>query len=128
MLASERVWPLIRFARRAAFLSALLLGAAQFTAAVPARAGGVFDGGGGADGGGRTDDYGADHADVYQVQRGEIVCNSREACGGPAAIPMNRPGWYYMPRGMVAQRGIAPNSNAPYASYHVKKHRHPTRQ
>jgi hypothetical protein len=126
MLRSGRIGLSIQYARRAALLSALLLGAVQFAGSVPVRAG-VYDGGGGPDGGGRSDDYGADHADVYQVQRGEIVCNSREACGGPAAIPMNRPGWYYLPRGLAAQRGISPNANAPYASYHVK-HRHPARQ
>jgi hypothetical protein len=122
MRQSERFWPFIHHMRKAAIVSAVVLGATQFAASIPARAGGVYEGGG-ADSGGRTDDYGADHSEVYQAQRGDIVCNSREACGGPAAIPMNRPGWFYWPGGMLAQHGVLPGPNAPYASYHVK-HRH----
>jgi hypothetical protein len=84
--------------RKVAMTFALLLGAAQFAGSLPARAGGMWDGGG-PDSGDRPNDYGADHNDIYQVQRGDLVCNSRQACGGAAAIPMNRPGWFYMPRG-----------------------------
>jgi hypothetical protein len=126
MCRSERLWPSIPYVGIAVFLSALLLGAAQFAAAIPARAGGMFDNGG-PDGGGRSDDYGADRSEIYQVQRGDIVCNSRAACGGPAAIPMNRPGWFYLPGGLLPQRNVLPGPNAPYASYHVK-HRHPVRR
>ncbi|MFI5016220.1 MAG: hypothetical protein ACHQAY_28130 [Hyphomicrobiales bacterium] len=87
---------------------ALLLGAGQFAGSVPARAGGAWDNGG-HDGGGRSDDYGADHSEVYQVQRGDLVCNSRRACGGSLAIPMNRPGWFYLPGGyIVAQQSAVP--------------------
>jgi hypothetical protein len=84
--------------RKIAMTFALLLGAAQFAGSLPARAG-VWDGGGPDGGADRGNDYGADHNDVYQVQRGDLVCNSRQACGGAAAIPMNRPGWFYLPRG-----------------------------
>jgi hypothetical protein len=57
--------------------------------------------GGGGRGSDIEHDYNADHDGIYQVQRGDLVCNSREACGGPAAIPMNRPGWFYLPGGAV---------------------------
>jgi hypothetical protein len=80
--------------RRGALALALLFGAAQFAGSVPARAGLWADGGSSED-----RDYGADHSEVYQVQRGDKMCRSREACGGVAAIPMNRPGWFYQPRG-----------------------------
>ena len=91
---------------KAALAFALLLGAAQFAASAPARAG-TWDGGGGGGGNDRTNDYGADHDEIYQVQRGDLVCNSRQACGGQAAIPMNRPGWFYLPGGMrLAQQQL----------------------
>jgi hypothetical protein len=48
-----------------------------------------------------SDDWNADHDGIYQVQRGDLVCDSREACGGAAAIPMNRPGYWYLPGGML---------------------------
>ena len=48
-----------------------------------------------------SDDWNADHDGIYQVQRGDLICNSREACGGAAAIPMNRPGYWYLPGGML---------------------------
>ena len=86
----------------------LLLGAAQFAISIPARATVWL--------------YGADHDEVYQVQRGDLVCHSREACGGPAAIPMNRPGWFYLPRGLyAAQPPLAPGP-APVHRRH--KHRY----
>ncbi|MBV9053986.1 MAG: hypothetical protein JO196_16430 [Hyphomicrobiales bacterium] len=57
--------------------------------------------GGGRGGSDIEHDYNADHDGIYQVQRGDYVCNSRAACGGRAAIPMNRPGWFYLPGGYV---------------------------
>lgn len=48
-----------------------------------------------------SDDWNADHDGIYQVLRGDLICESREACGGPAAIPMNRPGYWYLPGGML---------------------------
>src|SRR5436305_10420356 len=84
----------------------LAFGAAQFAMSVPASAG-IYSNGGG--GGAESRDYGADHDEVYQVQRGDLVCRSREACGGSLAIPMNRPGWFYLPGGLYAsQRPLAP--------------------
>ena len=55
----------------------------------------VFDGGAE-----HSDSWNGDHDGIYQVQRGDLICESREACGGPAAIPMNRPGYWYLPGGM----------------------------
>ncbi|MBV8184763.1 MAG: hypothetical protein JOY76_08745 [Hyphomicrobiales bacterium] len=48
-----------------------------------------------------SDSWNADHDGIYQVQRGDLICETREACGGPAAIPMNRPGYWYLPGGML---------------------------
>ena len=48
-----------------------------------------------------SDDWNADHDGIYQVQRGDLICESREACGGAAAVPMNRPGYWYLPGGML---------------------------
>ena len=82
---------------RAATLASALILAATAVSASPAWASRHG-------GGGRSDiehDYNADHDGIYQVQRGDYVCNSRAACGGPAAIPMNRPGWFYLPGGYV---------------------------
>jgi hypothetical protein len=111
--------------RAAALVSAVLLGSAALLASGSARA--SFDGGGG--GGAEHDnDFNADKSEIYQVIRGDLVCNSREACGGAAAIPMNRPGWFYLPGGLfLKQQGLLPSPNAPYASYNLK-HRHPTRR
>ncbi|MBV9739507.1 MAG: hypothetical protein JOZ30_07700 [Hyphomicrobiales bacterium] len=107
-----------------AMLSALLLGAASFMASTPAWA--VFDGGG-RGGSEHQNDWNADHDDIYQVQRGDLVCQSREACGGPAAIPMNRPGYWYLPGGIYTLHRYAPGPDAPYAAYHPRHyhHRHP---
>jgi hypothetical protein len=81
--------------RAASFLSTLILCASVLVSG-PAWA--SRHGGGGGRGGSDIDhDYNADRNGIYQVQRGDLVCNSREACGGPAAIPMNRPGWFYLP-------------------------------
>ncbi|MFI4994903.1 MAG: hypothetical protein ACHQAQ_03860 [Hyphomicrobiales bacterium] len=101
--------------RKVAVTFALMLGAAQFAGSVPARAG-MYEGGGG--GGAEDHDYGADHDEIYQVQRGDLVCNSREACGGAAAIPMNRPGWFYLPHGLYSQLAPAP---APYHHHRRKR-------
>jgi len=102
--------------RKAALAFALLVGAAPFAASVPARAGFFDNGAGGPD----HNDHGADHDEVYQVQRGDLVCHSREACGGEAAIPMNRPGWYYLPRTAYVPQGFPP---AVPAHLHHRHHR-----
>jgi hypothetical protein len=70
----------------------LLVATGALFGSVPARA---DSDGGGADN--RDGDYGSDHDGVYQAQRGEAVCESREACGGDEAIPMNQPGLWYRP-------------------------------
>ncbi|SDR49639.1 hypothetical protein SAMN05519103_03962 [Rhizobiales bacterium GAS113] len=99
-------------AGKMALAFALLLGASQFAASIPAGAG-AFKGGDRGNGG-EHDDWAADHSDVYQVIRGDLVCHSREACGGAAAIPMNRPGWFFLPGG--AQRAQYPAP--PPVAYH----------
>jgi hypothetical protein len=86
--------------RAASFLSTLIL-CASVLVSEPALA---SRHGGGRGGSEIEHDYNADHNDIYQVQRGDFVCNSREACGGPAAIPMNRPGWFYLPGGGPVRR------------------------
>jgi hypothetical protein len=87
--------------RAASFLSTLILCASVLVSgpAVASR-----HGGGGRGGNDIEHDYNADHDGIYQVQRGDYVCNSREACGGPAAISMNRPGWFYLPGGGPLRR------------------------
>ncbi len=82
----------------ATFAAAVIL-AASALGANPAWA--TRHGGGGHGGSDIEHDYNADHDGIYQVQRGDYVCNSRAACGGLAAIPMNRPGWFYLPGGYV---------------------------
>jgi hypothetical protein len=109
-----------------ALLSAAFLGIASLATASPAWA--MFDGGGGGGGSEHQNDWNADHDDIYQVQRGDLVCQSREACGGPAAIPMNRPGYWYLPGGLYTLHRFAPAADAPYAAYHPRHHydhRHP---
>jgi hypothetical protein len=106
--------------RGAAVISALFLGVASFATSGPAYA--IFDGGRSE----HQNDWNADHDDIYQVQRGDLVCQSREACGGPAAIPMNRPGYWYLPGGMFTQHRYLPAPDAPYASYVPRHHRHHT--
>ncbi len=103
--------------RKVALTLALLVGAAQFAGSVPARA--EAWSGGDHGNGGDHDDYGADHDEVYQVQRGDLVCRSREACGGAAAIPMNRPGWFYLPHGLYLS---APPPLAPAPRHHRRKY------
>jgi hypothetical protein len=100
--------------RKLALTLALLAGAFQFAGSVPVRAESWSNGGGDT---GEHHEYGADHDEVYQVQRGDLVCNSRQACGGAAAIPMNRPGWFYMPRGFYA---ADPPPVAPTHRHHRK--------
>jgi hypothetical protein len=95
---------------------ALLVGAAQFAGSVPARASVFLDGGGG---GTDRPDYGADHDDIYQLQRGDKICQSRAACGGAAAIPMNKPGWFYLPRGQYV---ADPPPAAPVPRHHRRKY------
>jgi hypothetical protein len=111
----------VRRLRSVALISALFLGAASLATSTPAWA--VFDGGdhGGSD---QQNDWNADHNDIYQVQRGDLVCQSREACGGPAAIPMNRPGYWYLPGGIYTLHRFAPAPDAPYAAYHPRHHHH----
>jgi hypothetical protein len=103
-----------------ALLSAAFLGVASLATASPAWA--IFDGGGG--GNEHQNDWNADHNDIYQVQRGDLVCDSREACGGPAAIPMNRPGYWYLPGGLYTLHRFVPAADAPYAAYHPRHHHH----
>jgi hypothetical protein len=74
----------------------LLAASTALIVSLPARA--DPDGGGGS-GAAERDDWSGDHDGVYQAQRGDIVCDTREACGGPAAIPMNQPGSWYLPGG-----------------------------
>ncbi|SED16618.1 hypothetical protein SAMN05519104_2940 [Rhizobiales bacterium GAS188] len=106
-------------AGKMALAFALLLGASQFAASAPARADEFRNGGDHGD----HDDWGADHSEVYQVIRGDLVCNSREACGGAAAIPMNRPGWFFLPGGLrLAQRPAAPPAGRPVQA-HLKHRR-----
>ena len=104
--------------RGVALFSALFLGAASLVTSSPAWA--MFDGGGG--GNEHQNDWNADHNDIYQVQRGDLVCDSREACGGPAAIPMNRPGYWYLPGGVYTQHRYLPAPDAPYAAYQPRHH------
>ena len=104
--------------RGAAMISALFLGVASLATSTPTWA--VFDG----DHSEHQNDWNADHDDIYQVQRGDLVCQSREACGGPAAIPMNRPGYWYLPGGMFTLHRFAPGPDAPYAAYHPRHHYH----
>jgi hypothetical protein len=80
---------------RALLATALIVAAGALAASVPARA----DSDAGPDA--RSDDWSGDHDGIYQVQRGDLVCGSREACGGPAAIPMARPGYWYLPGGTL---------------------------
>ncbi|MBV8961815.1 MAG: hypothetical protein JOY97_01835 [Hyphomicrobiales bacterium] len=94
------------------------MGAASLVTSSPAWA--MFDGGGG--GNEHQNDWNADHNDIYQVQRGDLVCDSREACGGPAAIPMNRPGYWYLPGGLYTQHRYLPAPDAPYAAYQPRHH------
>jgi|SRR6516162_3533768 len=110
---------------------ALLLGAGQFAMSAPARAQ-AWEGGG-HDGGADHNDYGADHDEVYQVMRGDLICNSREACGGAAAIPMNRPGYFFLPggtRALIAQQRAAEQQRAAAAlpsrrmQAHLKHHKY----
>jgi hypothetical protein len=94
--------------RRAALASALLLatiGTGQSRPALADPAGG--------DGGEHNNDFNADHSGIYQVLRGDLVCDRREACGGAAAIPMNRPGFWYLPGGMLSRRpALGPSRSA----------------
>jgi hypothetical protein len=104
------------YVRKGAIIAALLMGAA---ASAPASAGYWHHGG---NGGADRRDYGADHDEIYQVQRGDFVCQSRAQCGGVAAIPMNRPGWYYLPRGTYLAEELVPP--APTPRLHRKKLRY----
>ena len=108
----------LRRVRGVAMLFALLMGASPLAISSPAWA--IFDGGHSE----HQNDWNADHDDIYQVQRGDLVCQSREACGGPAAIPMNRPGYWYLPGGMFTQNRFLPAPDAPYAAYHPGRYRH----
>jgi hypothetical protein len=78
---------------RKCLLTAFLLSSGALVTSGPAFA--VFDGGAE-----HNDDWNGDHDSIYQVQRGDLICETREACGGAAAIPMNRPGYWYLPGGM----------------------------
>ena len=103
----------ISMLRKGAMALALVVGAAQFAGSVPARAG-FWEHGNGGD----LRDWGADHDEIYQVQRGDMVCPSRQACGGAAAIPMNRPGWFYLPREYVSD---PPPVLVPRHHHHAKR-------
>ena len=107
--------------RGVTLISALFLGVASLATASPAWA--IFDGGGG--GNEHQNDWNADHNDIYQVQRGDLVCESREACGGPAAIPMNRPGYLVSAGRALHAPSLCPAADAPYAAYHPRHHHHP---
>jgi hypothetical protein len=95
--------------RLAVLASALLLATIGMGQSLPALA----DPAGG-DGGEHNNDFNADHSGIYQVLRGDLVCDTREACGGTAAIPMNRPGFWYLPGGMLSQRPALGPSRSPY--------------
>ncbi len=86
--------------------AALLLASGAFASSSPALAN--WDGGSE-----HSDSWNADHDGIYQVQRGDLICESREACGGPAAVPMNRPGYWYLPGGML--QAYRPSISAPVA-------------
>jgi hypothetical protein len=104
--------------RKGVIAAALLIGAAQFAGSAPARAQ-LWEHGNG----GEHPDWGADHNEIYQVQRGDLVCQSREACGGPAAIPMNRPGYWYLPGGIYLAQHPGPVAPvAPVARHPRKKY------
>jgi hypothetical protein len=77
-----------KYWRAAALVSALAVAVLASGSASAGRFGG---------GGDNDHDYNADKSGIYQAMRSDLVCNSRKACGGPAAIPMNRPGWFYLP-------------------------------
>ena len=108
----------ISMLRKGAMALALVVGAAQFAGSVPARAG-FWEHGNGGD----LRDWGADHDEIYQVQRGDLICPSREACGGAAAIPMNRPGWFYLPHGLYAAQPPVP-VDPPVRHHPRKKYRY----
>jgi hypothetical protein len=91
---------------RILLVTALLLSAGAFASSSPAFAN--WDGGAE-----HSDSWNADHDGIYQVLRGDLICESREACGGPAAIPMNRPGYWYLPGGMLP--AYRPSISAPVA-------------
>jgi hypothetical protein len=69
--------------------ASLLVASGVLFGSVPSRA----DEGGGAGAGGadaRGDESGADHDGIYQAQRGEPACDSRDACG--EAVSASHPG------------------------------------
>jgi hypothetical protein len=82
----------------------LLVVAGALFGTMPARADdGTGTGGGPGGGETRADGTASDHDGIYQVQRGEVVCESREACG-PNAIPMGQTGEWYRPNGLARGR------------------------
>ncbi|MBV9754661.1 MAG: hypothetical protein JO188_19235 [Hyphomicrobiales bacterium] len=59
------------------------------------------------DGAEHSHDFNADHDGIFQVQRGDRICYTREACGGAAAVPMNTPGLWTMPGGMLVHPPVS---------------------
>jgi hypothetical protein len=76
---------------RVAVLSALPLGSGQILGSTPA----------GAD---TLTGYSGDKNDIYHVQQGDLMCSSREACGGAAAVPAGTPGYWYLPGGLLKKQ------------------------
>jgi hypothetical protein len=93
-----RGWPMPL--RALAMASAFALAAGGMVHAVPAFA--DVD-----DGAEHSHDFNADHDGIYQVQRGDRICYTREACGGEAAVPMNTPGLWTMPGGMMPHKPVS---------------------
>jgi hypothetical protein len=83
--------PFASHLRSVAVLSALLLGGGQYLGLTAAHADTLTG-------------YSGDKNDLYHVQRGDLMCNSREACGGAAAIPADTPGYWYLPGGLLKQQ------------------------
>ncbi|MBV9568577.1 MAG: hypothetical protein JO172_10590 [Hyphomicrobiales bacterium] len=89
---SRRDWR--PFLRAMTLAAAFVLGAGGTIHAIPAFA--DVD-----DGAEHSHDFNADHDGIFQVQRGDRICYTRDACGGAAAVPMNTPGLWTMPGGMM---------------------------
>ncbi|MBV8184761.1 MAG: hypothetical protein JO216_21085 [Hyphomicrobiales bacterium] len=94
----RRVWRMP--ARALALGSALALAVGGMGRALPAFA--DVD-----DGAEHSHDFNADHDGIFQVQRGDRICYTREACGGAEAIPMNTPGLWTMPGGMMPHKPVS---------------------
>jgi hypothetical protein len=95
---SRRDWGAIL--RAITLASAFVLAAGGIVHALPAYA--DVD-----DGAEHSHDFNADHDGIFQVQRGDRICYTREACGGAAAVPMNTPGLWSMPGGMMPHAPVS---------------------